>query len=310
MSKDKPKPAHPHDAIFKEMMSRDYVAREFFEFYLPPSMLEQVNLSTLRRQSPAMVDSALRTRQVDILYQVEFVSGEGYLVLFVEHQRRSEAKMFIRILKYVIGLLEYHIKQHKTNNMPIIFPMVFYNGETKPNFILDPRQWYPKEHAKLWMQQFCGPYELIDVNQVSDVDLAKQQTAGLLSLAMKSAGRKHFSEHMQTIVPLLQDTVEKYGERSILSVEQYLSQTSSMTTQEYRALIKKYQQKDKPMMSTYDQFVAEGRAEGRAQGITQGITRGVAQAATAFAERLRQRGFDEATIEELTEVELEKDHVD
>ena len=121
----------PHDRFIRSMMSDQLVAREFFEQHLPENIKKLVHLNTLKPQSDSFVDEELKMKMVDLLYRVQFGEKEGYLFLLLEHQSKPDKWMAFRLLKYSLAIMEKHLKETHAKELPVVYPMVLYNGKSK-----------------------------------------------------------------------------------------------------------------------------------------------------------------------------------
>ena len=122
---------NPHDLYFRSSMSDLRVAKDFFEHHLPATIIQEVNLSSLQLQNSSFIDTNLRESVVDVLYAVNFNDEPGYLYVVVEHQRKPQKLMAHRVLNYMLRIVDHHINTHNTTILPIVYPIVFYNG-SKP----------------------------------------------------------------------------------------------------------------------------------------------------------------------------------
>ncbi len=66
----------PHDKLFKQSMSDIRVARDFFMHHLPQTVLDVVNLQTLKLSPNSYVDENLAAYSSDVLYEVEQKDGK------------------------------------------------------------------------------------------------------------------------------------------------------------------------------------------------------------------------------------------
>jgi predicted transposase/invertase (TIGR01784 family) len=127
----------PHDRFFRSMMTEPKVIREFFTQNLPENIRKIINFDTIKPQKDSFINDKLRLKIADILYAVDFIDQPGYLYVLIEHQSTPEKLMPFRILKYMISIMEQHLNKNKTNQLPIIYPMIFYTGERPYNYSTD-----------------------------------------------------------------------------------------------------------------------------------------------------------------------------
>ncbi len=114
-------------------MSDHRVANAFFEFHLPADIRKVINLDSLQLRKESFVDQQLKLAVTDMLYSVNFSGKNGYLYLLAEHQSTPDYWMPFRLLKYLVRIMEQHLKETKSDYLPIVYPLVFYHGQAAYN---------------------------------------------------------------------------------------------------------------------------------------------------------------------------------
>jgi len=160
----------PHDRFFRSMMADNKVIQEFFEQNLPVNIRGIIDFDSISPQKDSFIDDHLRLQIADLLYSVEFNGQLGYLYLLVEHQSTPSELMPFRVLKYMVAIMEHHLNKTGKNQLPIIYPLIIYNGHRKYNYSTDLFDLFgdKKELAQdiLWK-----PYNLIDLSKIPDKKL-------------------------------------------------------------------------------------------------------------------------------------------
>jgi len=120
----------PSDALFKKIMENPVAAREFLEYYLPDDFKELIDLSKIKLEKESYVESNLKKRLSDIVYSVETLGNKkAYIYVLIEHQSTCDYWISLRLWKYILLLLEKH--QTDKNKLPLVAPILFYNGIKK-----------------------------------------------------------------------------------------------------------------------------------------------------------------------------------
>jgi len=97
--------SNPHDRYFKETFARPEIACDFLENYLPPTIRDCLELSSLTLQKESFIDHELRQHFSDILYQVQTVSqGPGYVYLLFEHKSYPDNLTIFQMLRYCVRI--------------------------------------------------------------------------------------------------------------------------------------------------------------------------------------------------------------
>ena len=118
------------------------------------------------------VQKALRNRRSDLLYETRFSGFKGYFYLHLEHQRRPHPDMPFRLLGYMVNIWEQHKKQYPKEPIPLIFPMVLYQGATSWKVSLSFHEFLEVPHAlKPYVPNFT--YSLMDLSKLSDEEIRR-----------------------------------------------------------------------------------------------------------------------------------------
>ncbi len=80
---------NPHDAFFRQFLSRTEVARDFLQIHLPADIADRCQWDTLAIESSSFVEPDLRQYYSDIVYSMRIGSDAGYLGCVIEHVRRE-----------------------------------------------------------------------------------------------------------------------------------------------------------------------------------------------------------------------------
>ena len=112
---------------------------------LQPS--QGLNWATLRLHDRSFVDEDLRESESDLLYEVEYASGDETIWIYclVEHQSTPDRWMRFRLMKYCCRIWDMSFREYPDQQeLRAIVPLVFYQGE---------RRWtYSSEFADLFAE--------------------------------------------------------------------------------------------------------------------------------------------------------------
>ena len=108
----------PHDAVFRQMLMHQAVAKDFLQLYLPAPFLAICELDSLQLVSGSFVEEDLRASYSDILYSLRTRHGPDKLMAF-------------RLLRYALAAMQRHLDAgHDT--LPLVVPILFYHGKVSP----------------------------------------------------------------------------------------------------------------------------------------------------------------------------------
>jgi predicted transposase/invertase (TIGR01784 family) len=115
-------------------MAEPRVMKEFFAKNLPTNIRDVINLDSIQSQKESFINDSLKLQIADILYSAEFGDQLGYLYILIEHQSTPSELMPFRILQYMVAIMNHHLTKTGKNRLPIVYPMIFYNGWKPYNY--------------------------------------------------------------------------------------------------------------------------------------------------------------------------------
>ena len=302
---------HPtHDSSFKVMMANKKLATEFFNQHLPLPIKKLIDFESLELCKESYIDNELSLSAVDVLYKAHFNEKPGYLYIISEHQSRVDKLMPFRLLKYMIKIMDHHIKSYDIDRLPVIFPMVFYHGQHSWNSSMDLFDLFGdnKDLAKSILLQ---PYKLIDVNQIPDNELKNSSYAGVMSFIFKHIFARDILPYLEQIKDQLLTIENDPNNKDLLiNLLKYIIIKGRIDKKEQLTeFINVTFSKEigKKMATTAELYYQEGLEKGVQQGVQQGIEKGVQQGVEKgefetkkrIASNLLNKGH---TLEEIAEI--------
>jgi len=128
---------------------------------------------------------------------------KSFFYLHLEHQRKSDPMMAYRMLIYQANIWQQFEKQYPKEKIPIIFPMVLYQGKSSWTAPLS-------FHEFLAVPDFLRPfvpefnYSLMDLSHLSDEQIKGELSVKVALLLMKHINSPKLEELLsKTIFPLL-----------------------------------------------------------------------------------------------------------
>lgn len=161
----------PHDRYIRSILSNAPVAVEFFEKHLPKDVIKAIDFSTLMPQKDSFVNDKLRLKVADLLFSVNVNGDPGYIYLLLEHASTPDRFLPYRMLQYTLSIIDHHLKKHpKEKKLPLVVPLILYTGDKPYTYSTDLFDLFGKE-KDLAKSTFLSPYQLIDLNKISDETL-------------------------------------------------------------------------------------------------------------------------------------------
>ena len=107
---------NPHDHFFKATFSRRETALDFVQGYLPPEVVQVLDLTAFEISKDSFIDSKLKEHFSDILYKVGLQNGgEAYIYLLFEHKSYPDDYVAFQLLRYMVRIWEQQQQQHTKN---------------------------------------------------------------------------------------------------------------------------------------------------------------------------------------------------
>ena len=120
-----------HDRFVRYTFSQPERAAAELRAALPAHVVSAVDWSSLQRESGSVVDPELKQTETDLLFTARLGTGHPLLLyVLLEHQSTVDRWMVLRMLRYVVRLVEHCRQEHpESEKLPVILPLVMYHGE-------------------------------------------------------------------------------------------------------------------------------------------------------------------------------------
>ena len=198
MTVEKPK----HDQLFRKALENPIVAKEFFETHLPENILSLMDSSSLKIEKESFIEKNLKHSISDVLFSARFGNNDGYLYILLEHQSTPDHFMAFRLLKYMTNICSRYLTQNpKAKHLPLIYPIVFYNGKKEYNASLN--LWDLFENSNLTKEIWSNDYQLINVHNIPDEDFKQRAWSGILEFFFKHIHERELLKRWEEIADLL-----------------------------------------------------------------------------------------------------------
>ena len=275
-----------HDSFVKKVMESPVAASEFLEEFLPAEYKDILDLTTLKVEKESYVEDSLKTKLSDIVYSVKTKPDEvgktdnTLIYTLVEHQSSPDYWIALRLWKYSLLLLERHTK--KRNKLPVILPLVLYNGQKKYNVPMN--LWELFSHPIMAKKAMADNYHLVDLNAMSDSDIDYEKHLSFVLYTLKHI-------HDRDTLKMLKQAMQKCTKALIIDKgEDYvhtkliLWYTDSKVPAENKQLLEQLivdnlpkEDTDNIMRTIADTYIEEGINKGIAIGKNEGIAIGEAR---------------------------------
>ena len=222
----------PHDAVFRQMLMHQAVAKDFLQLYLPAPFLAICELDSLQLVSGSFVEEDLRASYSDILYSLRTRHGPGYVYALIEHQSTPDKLMAFRLLRYALAAMQRHLDAgHDT--LPLVVPILFYHGKVSP--WPWPRNWQQLfAEPALAKALYSGDFPLVDLTVMPDNQIVRHRRMAMLELLQKHIRHRDLAELQVPLIALM--TQGYLTEAQLNTLLRYMLQAG--TTEHPGALIR------------------------------------------------------------------------
>ena len=276
---------------------------DLLQIFVPPSVTAGLDYEGLTLDNTNYISPSLKAFNSDIVYRTTCGATNVYITVLVEHKTRMELYPHLQILDYEGG-----IWRHDTANaqpLSVVIPIVIYQNErsyTKKEF----HEYFVNlpPHLKRFVPKM--DYILINVSKISDKKIFNLKGNSILRsllLAYKHASDNEFvKKHFMEFFRFFDDNPHKeyYFQQMLV----YLNNYAEISPAEMMQLVKQYFNpvlKEKAM-STYEQFVLQGKVEGKVEGKIEGKI----EADLRTAKRLLAKGFTIVQIADCMDLSIEE----
>ncbi len=252
-----------HDAAFRKTLKDPAAARDFLEQVLTPYQKSRCNLDTIELEPTTFVAESLRQSACDVLLSMKTNDGkDGYIYTLIEHQSSPDKFIPLRMMRYILAVMEQHIEEHKC--APVVIPVLFYHGAKRPYPY--PMNWVDCLDDPVYGREIYGeqkPFSLVDVSTLTDDEIEHYHRMAALMFTMKSGTSGDVIELIGKSITL----TDKYGS----SVHQnivltYLMELYQMDFAELSEAVSTHYPSHKGVIMTIAEQLEEKGLEGRRSG--------------------------------------------
>lgn len=304
---EKKKISHPHDRLVKKILSNPTTTKDILELYLPKEVLAVIDLNQLSLQRDSFIDDEHRAFAVDVLYKTSFQNEDGYVWILLEHQSTDDPWLPVRIFKYVGIIWEHLRKTSKSHSVPLIYPMIIYNGNRPYSSKLSLKEMiHPEASQKIFDALFQSPLCLIDLTSIEDDVLRKQAQEHVKGIALLMSLKHVFDKNLQAYFDqILLDLFKKMDRRGdrddVADMLYYLLNEGDFLDEDkfWYTLHQEFSpETEEKVMTIAQKLEARGREKGKVEGKF--------EAQLEIAETLLAEGLEPDLIAKATKLSLTK----
>lgn len=266
---------HPHDHFFRESFRKPQIIRGFLQEYLPPVLLNQLDLETLQMEDGSYVDEELKMHQTDILYRVQMTNGQTLqLYLLFDHKSAPDRWVILQLLRYMVKIWEEGKPKRKTEFLTPTLPLVVYHGEKQWQLATDMHTLFGELPNALlpYIPQFN--YQLHDFSYRSSVEIKGEIWTRVCLMTLRAIFDPRLHQQLPDLLNLIfRLSEQRTGLEYIYTILYYLSVATDRVDKETmtQLLLEQGKQGAQQMATLAQQWMDEGFEKGAKWGIEQGI---------------------------------------
>lgn len=272
MSDDIDKPRH--DQLFRKAFENPLVAVEFMNTHLPKEVLKILDISTLKLEKDTFVNPTLTDSACDVLFSAKFNGTDGFIHILLEHQSSCDRFMAFRLFKYMLSICDQYVtSKPKAKHLPLVYPIVIYNGKAKYNAPLNI--WQLFNNSNLAKDFWTNDYRLVNVHEIDDEELKSQIWSGITMFFLKHIHERNILKYWQEIENIIPEIVKlEIGYKHIEILLQYsltrIEQDDKMTLSKLLTKTLNQERGENLMTSIAQNWFNDGEMKGIEKGKMEG----------------------------------------
>ncbi|MEZ4228806.1 MAG: Rpn family recombination-promoting nuclease/putative transposase [Polyangiaceae bacterium] len=271
-----------HDALFRLTFSRRENALGLVRHWLPASVAAVLDWGTLSLESPSAIEPPLSALFSDLLFRVAFLGNEAapeplLIYVLIEHQSSADPRIAWRMQRYISSIQHQYLKETPSAELPIVFPLLVSNARRPWPHPLDLHSVYSGLARLPELRPHVAQLEVVlddlpsaTPSQLVARDLTDMAVAALCllrdarSLAALEASMQHWLPSLRA--------VSKQQHDDFKALFAYLLQATPPVQhhQLCATIISEAPDMHPPIISAYDELIAEGWVQGEAVGEAKG----------------------------------------
>ena len=222
--------SNPHGMFLRQLLSHQPTASAFFKDIIPESMQQTLDITALEISKDQFIDSELENQLSDMLFRVYSKNlMPAYIYLLFQHKGNPEPLMSYLLFRYMERIWEQTINQGLIGHLPVVVPVVIYNGSTPWNV--------STQFSKLFgtisgLDNALPDFEYImyDLSQFSELDFSDSPILSTGIHLLKAIHDNDFEDQLPHLLNPLKQCIENdYTKRFLSFVIQYICGASKMS---------------------------------------------------------------------------------
>ena len=296
-----------HDSLFRAAFARPEALRSEAEVLLPPPFVHSLDFTRVNLLQTRFIDESLAHSESDATFRIAQHQREAFVYVLLEHQRKSDALMPWRLLRYMTSVwMSVLGSEPRRRKLPMLVPMVLSNV---PGGWKGPRSFsevVELEDDLRVLSSVVPEFEFVldDLANATTDSLRQRPGPEFTRLALWLLASSSTPERIIDEAPVWTDTVERLHaeapddhRRAVM----YLLKTVSFTAAQAKKIRKLFWMGPDTRVVTVEDIAyaglneerARARKAGRAQGREEGLEKGLEKGLEQGLERGLEKGRKE-----------------
>lgn len=258
-------------------MSMPDVAWRFIQRHIHSPIVAMIQPASLQLIHGTFIDGWFHESRTDILYKAKMIveEKESPVYFLIEHQRKVDPLMPLRMLRYTLSIIEMHLGKNKNDDYPLVYSSVLYNG--KRPYSAENKFFKKFKHAELAREIFLNSFQLVDLTQIEDKKLKEDPILGMIEMLLKHIDTQDpvaFIKKIADLLPLVEATNIDLLDAGAYYLFQANKEgaSSNEILREFKRHLSPIAQKE--IMTIAQAFIEEGRQVGFQTGRQEGRQEG------------------------------------
>jgi len=281
--------AQIHDRGYKKLFSNVTIFRQFLESFVDEEWVAELDFSTCERIDKSFLSADYDQTTSDVIYKIKLREQDVYIVIITEFQSTVDRFMALRVLNYITNFYMDYIfalkeakEAERLFKLPVVFPIVLYNGEDKWTAPIDIADLI-EEQPDLGEYKLNFKYFKLAENELSKDDLLRIRN--LVSALFLAEAHYDIELLIEELLSIFTEESDKRAASLLLNWFKQIWLHGRITTDDYEKLDATYHSVEevRTMLTTavaiekreiYESGLEKGREEGLEEGREEGREEG------------------------------------
>ena len=310
---------HQHDRGYKHLLSSKQIFLEMLRSFVKRGWVDQIDEAHVIKVDKSFILPDFRGKEADVVYRLKIKDSEVIFYLLIELQSTIDSLMPWRLLLYQVEIWRQVLRDtpqrerdRKGFKLPVIVPMVLYNGKDAWTAPLSFRELLSGEELFAEEALMNFSYFLLDVQRYTPEDLEKlSNVIGSVFLIEQHTHLK--IDELIGLFNRLGPTIDQLSEEQrgqfaiwLKHMLRRLTKTKK-TEQELDFIITEIQRKGlSAVISNFEKNLEWIEEQAMLKGMEKGMAKGMEKGLETAAVNLLRKGMEIAFVAEVTGLPMEK----